>query len=142
MPNDHREVHIDKDSHKIDIMFIPSSDEHATANGNIVNGEVDDDDDDDEICNENDVQLRHANENDEITKTALWQSGTLGTWPAIDLNQLIQQTITRCTNTASGKQKIKTTTVRKQTDSVDSCNSVVIYPRFETLLSGSKEIIL
>lgn len=124
MPDDRREI--DKDSHKIDIMFSPSNGELG-ANGD---GEISD----------NDIHLCHGNDKDEHIKTVLWQSGTLATWPAIDLNQLIQQTITTCTNTLNGKQKIKTT-VRKQTDSVDS-NSVVIYPRFDTLLSGSKEIIL
>lgn len=57
MPNDCREVNIDKDSHKIDILFIPSSD-HVTANGN------------DEIS-ENDIQLRHTNDNDEYIQTVL-----------------------------------------------------------------------
>lgn len=48
----------------------------------------------------------------------------------------------------NGKQKIKTATIETQTDSND-CNNVIVYPRskqqrepFDSLMSGSKEIIL
>lgn len=89
---------------------------------------------DEETEDDNDDKDVHVN-------TVLWRSGTLATWPAIDLNVLIQQTITRCTNPLNGKQKIKTA-ICKHTDSVDSNNSLNAYPRIETLLANSKEIIL
>lgn len=132
MPDD-AENH--SDSHKIEILLNPTEKHVINCNGDTVMSDVplhtDEDDDDDDVVVDKDV---HVN-------AVLWRSGTLATWPAIDLNVLIQQTITRCTNTLNGKQKIKTA-VCKQTESVDSNNSVVIYSRIDTLLANSKEIIL
>lgn len=127
MPDDCEGVEIVDGSHKIDIVLNPTDEHMANCNGDTIPA---------------DAPLRQGDDDrDAHIKTVLWRSGTLASWPAIDLNVLIQQTITRCTNTLNGKQKIKTT-VRKQTESVDSSNSVIIYPRFDTLLSNSKEIIL
>lgn len=55
MPEDRRDI--DRDSHNIDIMFIPSNGEQVASG----DGEI----------SENDIHLCHGNENDEHIKTVL-----------------------------------------------------------------------
>lgn len=71
MPDDFEKANhsqIDKDSHKIDIMFIPSN---SAGDGDDDEQRTDDDENDNEMVSENDVQLHHANEKDEHVKTVL-----------------------------------------------------------------------
>lgn len=135
MPDDHRGGRNDSNhSHKIEIFNNPIDQHVAHATGATTMADVPlhpNANSDDDYVDDKDI---HVN-------TVLWQSGTLATWPAIDLNVLIQQTITRCINTLNGKQKIRTA-VCKHTESMDSNNSVIVYPRIDTLLANSKEIIL
>lgn len=136
MPDDPRDTRIDSNHHAHTIEIFNNPIDQHVVNGTAMadvrlRPHADNGDGDDDCVDDKDIHLN----------TVLWQSGTLATWPAIDLNVLIQQTITRCTNTLNGKQKIRTA-VCKHTESVDSNNSVNLYPRIDTLLANSKEIIL
>lgn len=134
MPDDCRNAGHDGGSYKIEIVLNPTDQHVIKCNGNKTMAADAPLHTDEETEDDNDEKDVHVN-------AVLWRSGTLATWPAIDLNVLIQQTITRCTNPLNGKQKIKTA-VCKHTDSVDSNNSVNAYPRIDRLLTNSKEIIL
>lgn len=94
------------------------------------------------IESENSIQRRPKIERHSSVETILRQSGSLVSWPAINLNSLIQQTIIRCTDTMNGKQKLETSTIPQTSSKNDEITDINVSAPLDSDLCGGNEIIL